>query len=150
MDSASQRVRWTRARRRREPRQPWAVVRRGLAGGTLAGTLLGAGLQGSVAVLGPPSPGLLASILLAGAVGALVAFPAALMAVIAYQALEVKNIAVAWVVGSLTAAATVLVTAALLDMTDSPLALVCTAVTFVVALVCAPAITTRRIAEPST
>lgn len=104
MAPTSQRLRWIGVRgprELREPREPRAIVRRGLGGGALGGALLGVGLTASVAVLSSPSPGLLASMLLAGVIGALVALPAALMAVIAYQALEVRSLAVAWLAGSL-------------------------------------------------
>lgn len=150
MAPTSQRLRWIGVRGPRELREPWAIVRRGLGGGALGGALLGVGLTASVAVLSSPSPGLLASMLLAGVIGALVALPAALMAVIAYQALEVRGLAVAWLAGSLAAAATVIATAALLGMITSRLAVVCGVATFVIALVCAPTITTRRVTATHT
>ena len=143
------RVRWIGIRGCRELRAPWAIVRRGLGGGAAAGALIGAGLQGGIVVIGSSgSPGLLASVLFAGVVGALVALPAALMAVIVYQALEDRGLTVSSLAGSLAAATTVLVTATLLGMIDSLLAVVCAVATFVVALAWAPRITTRRATGP--
>lgn len=56
----------------------------------------------------------------------------------------------AWVTGSLTAAATVRTTSVLLGMVSSLLAVGSTVVTFVIALVRAPRITTYRVTGPDT
>jgi hypothetical protein len=123
----------------RELRDPWSTLWRGLAAGALGGALLGAGLQISDVAYRSWD-----TVLLAVGVGALVALPAALVAVITYQWVEARSVRAAWVAGSLAAAGAVVGTAAVLQMLATVLTLGGATAAFVTALVSAPFVTTRR------
>jgi len=130
---------WTEAPRGRTLRPPWSIVRRSLGGGALGGALLGAGLQVSDVAYRSWD-----TVAYAAVLGALVALPPALAAVIVYQAVEARGVRLAWLAGSLTAAVTVVGVAAMLKILDVLFTGTFAAAAFVVALASAPTITTRR------
>lgn len=135
----SRRAWWTDTPRGRALRSPWSVVPRGLGGGALAGALLGGGVPASDVYYRSWD-----TVAYAAIIGALVVLPAALAAVIGYQAVEVKGVRLAWLAGSLAAAVAVVGIAVVLGVFGVLFTGVCAAVAFVVALACAPTITTRR------
>ncbi len=114
-------------------------MRRGLGGGALAGALVGGGVQASDVYYRSWD-----TVAYAAVIGALVALPAALAAVIGYQAMEVRGVRVAWLAGSLAAAAAVVGLAVVLGVSAVLFTGACAAVAFLLALASAPTITTRR------
>lgn len=131
---------WTQTPAGREPREPWSVVGRGLLGGAAGGALLGAGVQAGDEVYRDWG-----SVALAGGVGALVALPAALAAVVVYLAVARRGVRLAWLAGGLAAAVAVLAAAAVLGVLVNPASVVAATVAFVVAVASAKIITTRRV-----
>lgn len=115
------------------------MVGRGLLGGAAGGALLGAGVQaGDVAYRS------WGSVAFAGGVGALVALPAALAAVVVHLMVVRRGVRLAWLASGLAAAVAVLVTGALLGVLANPTTVAAAAVAFTVALASAKIITTQR------
>ena len=85
------------------------------------------------------------SVALAGGVGALVALPAALAAVVVYLAVGRRGVRLAWFAGGLAAAVAVLAEAAVLGVLASLASVLAALVAFAVALASATIITTRRV-----
>ncbi|GAB2593995.1 hypothetical protein GCM10009593_38300 [Microlunatus antarcticus] len=136
---------WLDAPRGRALRPPWSILRRGIGCGVVGGAVLGAALQASDGAYRS-----WATVGFAALVGALVALPAALAAVIVYQAVEGKGLRLAWLAGSFAAALAVVGVALVLGVFDAPAVAVCAAVALAVAFMSAPVVTTRRnsISEP--
>ncbi|GAB2594215.1 hypothetical protein GCM10009593_38670 [Microlunatus antarcticus] len=114
-------------------------MRRGLGCGVVGGAVLGAKLQA-----GDSAYRSWATVGFAALVGALVALPAALAAVIVYQAVEGKGLRLAWLAGSLASALAVVGVALVLGMSDALAPVVLATAAFVIAFMFAPIVTTRR------
>jgi len=138
MTGSRARTWWTQTPPGREPREPGSVVVRGLLAGAVGGALLGAGVQGSDAVYRDWT-----SVAFAAGVGALVALPAALAAVLVHLAVARRGVRLAWFAAGLAAAVAILAVAAVLRVLLAPPSAVAAAVAFAVALASAKVITTR-------
>lgn len=113
--------------RRRRP--PWSVVGRGLGIGVLLGALLGGGLQAS-----DVNYRSWITVGFAAVIGAAVALPPALAAVIIYQVVEIKSLRLAWLACSAAAAAVIVTLAAALDVLAAPVTPVAAHLVFAIVL----------------
>ena len=122
----------------RTRRRPWHVVGRGLGTAVLLGALVGAGLQAS-----DVNYRSWITVGFAAVVGAAVALPPAVAAVIVYQVVEVKSLRLAWLACSGAAAAAIVTLANALDLLAAPFTLVAALLVFAVVFATSRFITTQ-------
>lgn len=139
MPQSIRRVWWTEWPPERAPRNARSILWRGLGAGMVSGGLLGAGVQVSDVAYRSWE-----SVVFAAVVGALVALPSALVAVIVYQVVHPRGLRLGWLAGGLAAAAAVVGAAVVLGVANPWASATLASAAFVAALALAPNITTRR------
>lgn len=122
----------------RTRRPPWSVGGRAVGIGALLGGLLGGGLQAS-----DVNYRSWITVGFAAVIGAAVALPPALAAVIIYHVVEIKSLRLAWLACSAAAAAVIVILAAALDVLAAPVTPVAALLVFVVVLATSRFITTQ-------
>lgn len=130
---------WAELPTGRTRRRPWSVVGRGLGIGVFLGALLGAGLQAS-----DVNYRSWITVAFAAVIGAGVALPPAVVAVVVYQVVEVKSLRLAWLACSIAAAAVIVTMAAALDLLAAPITPVAALLVFSIVFASSRFITTTQ------